>query len=256
MIDQSETKASDSYHYDQAFMRWTATNQESAKVIVPLVLSFWPAKTVVDFGCAMGNWLAVWAGHGLEITGVDGDYINPDHLMIDKKFFIQKNLNQPQDLGKRFDLVQSLEVAEHLDPEVAEQFIATLTAHGDAVLFSASPPGQGGEHHVNEQPFSYWRDLFAKFDYQLFDCLRPALINNRTIKSWYRYNTLFFVHSSRIDSLPETVRKHMVAPTDPVMDPAPWYYRLRRLLVQAMPASMVDLIARFLASMAVPPPKN
>ncbi|MDP6884692.1 MAG: hypothetical protein QF830_11185, partial [Rhodospirillales bacterium] len=43
----------------------------------------------------------------------------------------------------------SLEVAEHLPPDAAETFVATLVAHGRLVLFSAAPPGQGGLNHVN-----------------------------------------------------------------------------------------------------------
>jgi hypothetical protein len=33
------------------------------------------------------------------------------------------------------------------------------------VLFSAAPPGQGGEHHVNERTYEFWRGLFARHGY-------------------------------------------------------------------------------------------
>ncbi|MBF0384190.1 MAG: methyltransferase domain-containing protein [Magnetococcales bacterium] len=247
MSHTANEKQNKGYVYDKAFMKWANANQQSARVVVPLVLSIWPAKTVVDFGCAMGDWLVVWEEHGLTITGVDGDYVDLEKLNIKKEYFIEGDLNQPQNLGKRFDIVQCLEVAEHIQPQNAQQLIDTLTNHSDAVLFSASPPGQGGEYHINEKPFSYWRDLFAKRDYQLFDCIRPALADKLEVKPWYRYNTMFFVHRSQINRLPQEVLQHKVAPSQPVIDPAPPYYKLRRLLVRCLPAFMVNFISRNLA---------
>ena len=40
------------------------------------------------------------------------------------------------------------------------QLVATITKHGDAVLFSAAIPGQGGQDHLNEQWPEYWQKKF------------------------------------------------------------------------------------------------
>ena len=52
-------------------------------------------------------------------------------------------------------LAVSIEVAEHIDPELEDKFLDWIT-QGDRTLLTAAPPGQGGEHHVNEQPKEYW----------------------------------------------------------------------------------------------------
>jgi 2-polyprenyl-3-methyl-5-hydroxy-6-metoxy-1,4-benzoquinol methylase len=65
-------------------------------------------------------------------------------------------LIQPLDLEKEFDLVVSLEVAEHLPASAADQFVNTLVKHGKKILFSAAIPGQGGQDHLNEQWPDYW----------------------------------------------------------------------------------------------------
>ncbi|MBF0196008.1 MAG: methyltransferase domain-containing protein [Magnetococcales bacterium] len=247
MSQKEEENTDKGYVYDQAFMQWANANQQSAQVIVPLVLSFWPAKSVVDFGCAMGDWLAVWAKHGLSITGVDGDYVDRDKLNIKKEYFIEGDLNKSQNLGTRFDLVQCLEVAEHIQPENAEKLIDTLTSHSDAILFSASPPGQGGENHINERPYEYWRDLFAKHDYQLFDCIRHDIIEQTKIKTWYRYNTMFYVHKSQVYRLPPEVLKYKIASSGPVPDLAPKYYKLRRMIVRCFPLILFNFLSRLIA---------
>ena len=93
------------------------------------------------------------------MTGVDGPYVDRCKLLIDAGDFHAADLAAPIDLGRQFDLVQSLEVAEHLPAAKAEQFVETLTAHGSRILFSAAVPGQGGENHINEQLPDYWRAL-------------------------------------------------------------------------------------------------
>jgi hypothetical protein len=47
----------------------------------------------------------------------------------------------PLRLGRRFELVQSVEVAEDLPPPAAGEFIASLVRHLGHVLFSAASPG-------------------------------------------------------------------------------------------------------------------
>jgi hypothetical protein len=74
-------------------------------------------------------------------------------LAMPAKHFAAFDLSRPFRLGRRFDLVQSLEVAEHIPPAQTEIFVDNLAAHGDVILFSAAVPGQGGEFHVNEQPY-------------------------------------------------------------------------------------------------------
>ena len=49
----------------------------------------------------------------------------------------------PIDLGRQFDLVQSLEVAEHLPAANAEQFVETLTAHEPSYPVLSGSPGTG-----------------------------------------------------------------------------------------------------------------
>ena len=93
----------------------------------------------------------------------------------------QRSLSASE-VGQNLRLVQSLEVAEHLPASAAEQFVDNLVAHSAVVLFSAATLGQGGEHHVNERPYSYWRDLFSDRGYLMFDLIRPFVIENDAVE--------------------------------------------------------------------------
>src|SRR6185437_3265527 len=95
-------------------------------------------------------------------------------------------------VGRRFDLACSLEVAEHLPRERASDFVGLLTRSAPIVLFSAAIPGQGGNHHINEQWQSYWSELFRSRSFQAFDCIRPIVYGNPAVDWWYRQNTIVY----------------------------------------------------------------
>ena len=123
---------------------------------------------------------------------LDGDYVERAQLRVPVEMFGATDLSRPFRLGRGFDLVISLEVGEHLPPEVASDFVGSLVAHSDMVMFSAAIPRHGGVHHVNEQWPSYWRQLFAEHEYQLFDVIRPRIWSDRRVAFWYRQNMLLF----------------------------------------------------------------
>ena len=116
------------YRYDSSFHSLaTRLNLASAEFIVPRVLQLLPITSVVDFGCAEGAWLNVWRENGaLDLIGLDGDYVDQSKLLIDADQFKVTDLTEEVDLGRKFELVQSLEVAEHLPAERAEIFVQNL----------------------------------------------------------------------------------------------------------------------------------
>lgn len=190
--------------YDQTFYDIQSDGSyRSARRIVPLVLDWVRAGSVLDVGCGVGTFLRVFTEHGVaDVQGIDGDYVPRDRLRIDPARFQGRDLAQSFDLGRRFDLVMSVEVAEHLEDARADVFVDTLCRHGDVVLFSAAIPDQGGTHHVNERWPSYWIPRFAAHGYQVYDTLRPALWTDDEVEYWYRQNVLLFANAAGIAANP------------------------------------------------------
>jgi SAM-dependent methyltransferase len=157
--------------------------------------------SVLDVGCATGTWLDEWGKAGVsDVVGIDGDYVDQAALHIPAEKFTNVDLAKPFSLGRKFDLVQTLEVAEHLDEASADTFVESLVRHGETVLFSAAIPGQGGDHHVNERWPSYWAEKFAKAGYTLYDIIRPQIWTDRRIVWWYRQNILIFARGRSFDT--------------------------------------------------------
>ena len=215
----------------------------SARALIAAVQPWLKAESVADFGCGRGAWLAEWQVVGVgDVCGLDGDYVDRTQLAIPEIAFRPVDLTKPQDLGRRFDLAQSLEVGEHLPESAAETLVASMCGHADRIVFSAAVRGQGGEFHVNEQPLSFWQDLFATHGYTAFDCIRPALAQNRTVEPWYRYNAVFYANEAGQKDLPDEVLATRVEGSVRDAGDLPW--RLRKLVVSVLPRPVVTSIAK------------
>src|SRR5690606_32212786 len=115
------------------------------------------------------------------------------------------------------------------------------------ILFSAAPPGQGGEYHVNEQPLQYWREKFAGHGYRAFDADRPAIASDASISFWYRYNVLLNVRDDRIAGLPAAIMASRIADEGTIPDPTPMMFRIRKALVRLLPYGVQQGLARLKA---------
>ncbi len=179
---------------DEFYDTYRIASRNSASKIVPIVLKLLSPCSVVDIGCGLGTWLSVFRENGVQdIVGLDGEFVNQERLLIPRDRFIPHDLSLPIRLGRTFDLVISMEVAEHLPEGFAAGFIESLTQLGKAILFSAAIPYQGGTGHVNEQWPEYWAALFAQHNYRALDCIRPAVWDDPSVASYYAQNSFVYV---------------------------------------------------------------
>lgn len=201
-------RTSPSRYGAQFFDRHREGALSSARRVVPLLLEMVPCRSVLDVGCGTGTWLSVFEENGVgDVQGVDGSYVDTVALDIDEGRFLATNLEEPFRFTRGFDLVVSLEVAEHLDAKFAHGFVSSLVAHAPVVLFSAAIPFQGGTHHVNEQWPEYWAALFAGHGYVPVDCLRRRLWQDQRVDWWYAQNMLVFVAETSLPEYPALKRE-------------------------------------------------
>ncbi|MEM7405502.1 MAG: class I SAM-dependent methyltransferase [Pseudomonadota bacterium] len=235
-----------SENYDDAFFEYvTATARRSANRLLPKVLNEIDIRSVLDVGCGLGAWLGVWRDLGVpEVTGIDGEHVNQANLLIDTKDFHTRDLNEPFSLGRQFDLVQTLEVGEHLHTEHAPKFVECLVAHGSIVMFSAAPPGQGGHEHINEQHYDFWRKLFSAHDYQAYDFVRPGLVDDEEIDPWYRYNTFLYANAEGAERMTDAIRQTLVPRETILADLSPAAYKLRKQVIRLLPPPVMTSLAR------------
>ncbi len=234
------------YAYDSSFFdHTTRVSIDSARKVVSVIQRLIPVRSVLDAGCAQGAWLSVWRDAGVaEYKGLDGDYVDRARMLIDPAHFTPHDLTRPFSLGRRFDLAQSLEVAEHLPASRAAGFVEDLTSHADAVLFSAAPPGQGGENHIHERPYEFWRDLFAARGYSLYDCVRPLVRDDADVAPWYRHNVFLFLNAEAEKNLPPYAALFRVPDGAPITDVSDPVYKARKEVIRRLPFWATQLLAK------------
>ncbi len=226
-----------------------AGSRRSARIVAELLLREMTIASLLDIGAGHGAWAAEGLAAGVNtVVAVDGDYVRPDQLAIPTKAFRAHDLATPLNLKRRFDLVQSLEVAEHLPADKSGLFVDNVTRHGDAILFSAAVPHQGGEHHVNEQPPEYWRRKFAARGYGVFDFVRPALAQRREVMPWYRFNSYLYANAAGQKRLSKAMLATRVPDDRPLAIGGDMAWMLRRAAVRLIPSAMVKPIAMAKAS--------
>ena len=147
---------------DRFFRKRNSLSWRVPLVCNAIIKAFPEAESVIDCGCAIGDYVKGFEDRGLVADGIEG---SKDSMPYWASKNIQvKDLRIPVNIGKR-DICMSLEVAEHLEPEYAKIYVQNLCNLSDNVIITAAPPGQLGVGHVNCKPKDFWADLFLKLDF-------------------------------------------------------------------------------------------
>jgi hypothetical protein len=158
--------------------------------------------TLTDMGCGAGYAVEMAASldvlaHGYDIACENTLYTTPRDLTV---------AFEPL----RSELVLSWEVGEHLPPEAAETYVdnvvramadggslnPTFRDPGSWLVFTAAPPGQEGEGHVNCQPQEFWRELIEArgpiYDLEITERIRETWRWATGPCFWYPQNVQVF----------------------------------------------------------------
>jgi len=148
------------------------------------------AKTVVDFGCGLGDYAKAFKADGYKVEAYDG---NPNTETLSDGIGKVLDLSKPFYLGKKFDVVMSLEVGEHIPKEFEEQFIDNITKHAKKhLIISWAVIGQGGDGHVNcaNNDYIIGQIVDRGFKHNAKDS--QTIRNAATNASWFSYTIMVF----------------------------------------------------------------
>lgn len=166
-------------------------------------------ETVIDLGCGQMEYSFPFK----KVVRVDGNEdAKPDYLwdlaepfgFIGVSPYIKDQLVNVRNGSYIYDLVFSIEVAEHIEPENADGFIENLTRLSNKwIVMTACPPHPGrpkSEYekvaHLNEQEHSFWIDKIEKrgFNYQqeLTEELQDYFKTVPDMMRWFRSDLMVF----------------------------------------------------------------
>jgi SAM-dependent methyltransferase len=125
---------------------------------------------ILDVGCGPGIYVDALRAAGFIVDGID-----PDPRCPHDKFSVFDP--QFEMCTGAYDICLCLEVAEHINPELADLFVQKLVQTAPTIIFSAALPGQGGHGHINCQPKEYWVHKFGCQNYVYDEEATTKLVN-------------------------------------------------------------------------------
>jgi len=153
-------------------------------------------SSFLDVGCGPGGMVHQAEIQGFDSFGIDGDFTleryNPE------RFLIHDFTTGPVSLDRTFDVCWCVEFVEHVYAEYILNFAVAWQQCKNLAMTHATP-GQGGYHHVNEQPKEYWIDVLDQYGFDYSESMTEELKLRTTMnthkkpkKAFVRNNGLYF----------------------------------------------------------------
>ena len=165
--------------------KWDDRKIKTSQNVVDILNKYLDFKTVIDLGCGKVKYPFE------NIVRVDGN--------IDADPWILADLTREHNFGK-FDLVLSIEVAEHLEEKYADTFVKNLIANSDKWIVMTASNKTGTPYtdiaHLNPQNKQYWINKIQNhnFEYKedLTNKLQKEFYQVPTMNSWFRKDLMVY----------------------------------------------------------------
>ena len=119
-------------------------------------------RSILDLGSGSGYSAHYFHSAGMQVTAVDGLLENCNTAVYPT---MHVDLTTTR-VKMKVDLVHCQEVVEHIEEKYLDNLLGSMSC-GKFILMTNALPGQGGYHHVNEQPTEYWVKHLADWGYQV-----------------------------------------------------------------------------------------
>ena len=145
-------------------------------------------NTILEFGCGVGYYCNYWSNcegvetvHGIEPNEMDQKMFNNTNCKQLTFNLINDDESQFEFLDK-YDLVVSIEVAEHIDRKYHDRLFDFLTKKSkNIIVFSGARLNQPGHGHIACRSEEDWRSEFIKRN-KTWDIINTNLLRNKSNK--------------------------------------------------------------------------
>lgn len=169
--------------------KYVGHNDEHDVNLAVYLRDLFKGKSVVDLGAGLGWYCPIISEKSKKCDQYDGS-VNIEEVTQGKVKYL--NLAEPIEFQCNYDIVMSIEVAEHIHKLYEEIYVDNLIkCSKEGILISWSKIGQGGHFHVNNKNKEDAIKLFEKKNLK-YDINITANIKNATKFKYLRDNILYF----------------------------------------------------------------
>jgi len=151
--------------YADAFYKKRIPYAKRAPIICQSIIEIWHAKSAIDAGCALGDLVGEFLNRQVEAIGIEGNPACLPYIQCPPECLKILDLSKPIDLGRRFDVAISLEVAEHIEEQYADIYVDNMCGFSNVLVMSVCDYGGTTKIHCNVKPRSYWIERFKQRGY-------------------------------------------------------------------------------------------
>lgn len=182
-----ESRAYDAAYYDNHTKYYNRGIKNFEKFVRDNI-SF---HSLCELGCGTGAFSAPFL-QDKDVLGVDFS-VGASEVTLLGKNFMNGDLSKPLGLNKTFDVVLSLEVWEHLMPEVEQEYLDNLfVLQPKTLILSCAIPGQVGRHHYLPHTHAEANAIVAQRGYAPNEQLTEKFRNIKSLAKFYRVNTFVY----------------------------------------------------------------
>lgn len=156
--------------YGKRFFRRRNRRHDEEIKIAQIIYQIFKPEKVFDVGCALGSYLLAFKRLGCQVLGCDKymdnakKYCDPE--ILPNLYSADAGVFWEDEVEGNFNLVEYIEVAEHLPQDNALNLVCNLCRSSSKyIFFTAAHPGQRGTGHINCREKEYWIKMFKIFGF-------------------------------------------------------------------------------------------
>ncbi len=161
------------------------------------LIAKYAVRSVVDIGCGYGCSTKYFLDKGLTVVGVEGFRPALDDNECPRQYLIEHDYTLGPLQVPQVDLAWAAEFVEHVEARFRDNFLITF-ACARYVCLTHAVPGQGGYHHVNEQPTEYWLGELARYGFEHLPSETAFLRRGGEATPWGRRTLTFLRKRARV----------------------------------------------------------
>ena len=152
--------------YDDAFFKKRTTYRKRAPLMIKGIIELCHPLSFVDCGAALGDLVQEAINQNIDGWGIEGNPACFPYIQCPKDKMMILNLAEPIQLDRKFDVLTTLEVAEHIEEQFVDTFIQNICKLSDVLVISICDYGPTTKIHPTVKSHSWWIPKFNTLGFE------------------------------------------------------------------------------------------
>ena len=208
------------------------------------VFNFNSISSFIDLGCATGHLIKnIKKNHNVKVKGIEyfeyhkkSEHCSP----IIKDFIEISDLRDDLYKNSKYDIVYSTEVAEHIDPMYADNYMRNIVNFAKDIIIMSWSAGIVHSQHFNPLEYDEYINYVGKFglvpNKELTNKLLKAMDKRKHIFPWYRASITVFNLNKNNQKTNEIIDRNIVTKYNLIS-----YSKYETILVNNKPTNVLSL---------------